>query len=51
MPTQVRSSSGSSGNFCRGWPNQIERCVVGLHFVQEDSPDDIGEAIARWLTA
>ena len=41
---------GKQREFCRGWPNQVERRVVGLHFVQEDSPDDIGEAIAGWLT-
>ena len=42
---------GKQREFCRGWPNQTEHRVVGLHFVQEDSPDDIGEAVARWLTA
>ena len=42
---------GKQREFCRGWPNQVERRVVGLHFVQEDSPDDIGEAIAGWLTS
>ena len=42
---------GKQREFCRGWPNQVERRVAGLHFVQEDSPDDIGEAIAGWLTA
>jgi haloalkane dehalogenase len=34
--------------FCRGWPNQTEVTVKGLHFVQEDSPDEIGSAIAEW---
>ena len=34
--------------FCRSWPNQTEVSVRGLHFVQEDSPDEIGEAIANW---
>jgi haloalkane dehalogenase len=42
---------GKQREFCRGWPNQVEQRVVGLHFVQEDSPDDIGEAIAGWLIA
>ncbi|MEP1124843.1 MAG: haloalkane dehalogenase [Ilumatobacter sp.] len=41
---------GRQREFCRNWPNQTEVRVVGTHFVQEDSPDDIGEAIARWLT-
>lgn len=34
---------------CRAWPNQREVTVKGVHFVQEDSPDDIGRAIADWL--
>jgi len=34
---------------CRRWPNQTEIQVAGTHFVQEDSPDEIGEGISRWL--
>ena len=34
---------------CRGWPNQTEVTVAGSHFVQEDSPDEIGQALARLL--
>ncbi len=34
---------------CRAWPNQREVEVAGIHFVQEDSPDEIGRAIADWL--
>lgn len=40
---------GRQREFCRGWPNQTEVRVTGTHFVQEDSPDEIGEAIAAWL--
>ena len=40
---------GHQREFCRGWPNQTEKRVVGIHFVQEDSPDEIGETIAAWL--
>lgn len=40
---------GRQREFCRGWPNQTEVRVTGLHFVQEDSPDEIGHAIATWL--
>jgi haloalkane dehalogenase len=40
---------GRQREFCRGWPNQAEVTVPGLHFIQEDSPDDIGNAIADWL--
>jgi haloalkane dehalogenase len=34
---------------CRGWPNQRIATVPGVHFIQEDSPDAIGQAIADWL--
>ena len=33
----------------RSWPNQTEVTVKGIHFIQEDSPDEIGQAIATWL--
>jgi len=39
---------GPQREFCRGWPNQREVTVAGVHFVQEDSPDAIGEAVAAW---
>ncbi len=26
-----------------------ELTVKGIHFIQEDSPDEIGKAIARWI--
>jgi haloalkane dehalogenase len=35
---------------CRSFPNQRETTVRGLHFVQEDSPQEIGEAVRAWLT-
>lgn len=34
---------------CRSWPGQQETTVPGLHFLPEDSPDDIGRALADWL--
>ena len=34
---------------CRSWPNQIEVTVNGIHFIHEDSADDIGRTIADWL--
>lgn len=40
--------TGVSRELCRSWPNQTEVSVAGLHFVQEDSPDEIGRAIADW---
>jgi haloalkane dehalogenase len=40
--------TGSQRDFCRTWPNQTEVTVSGLHFIQEDSPDEIGTAIRSW---
>jgi haloalkane dehalogenase len=42
-------SEGAIVEFCRGWPRQREVSVAGIHYLQEDSPDSIGEAIADWL--
>jgi len=39
---------GPQREFCRSWPNQTEVTVAGNHFLQEDSPDEIGQAIAKW---
>ena len=33
----------------RAWPNQTEVTVKGSHFVQEDSPNEIGGALRSWL--
>ena len=35
--------------FCSAWPNQTQVTVKGLHNPQEDSPDEIGQAVANWL--
>ena len=40
--------TGPQREFCRSWPNQKEVTVAGNHFLQEDSPDEIGQAIAEW---
>jgi haloalkane dehalogenase len=40
---------GGPREFCRTWPNQQEVTVRGSHFLQEDSPAEIGQAIARFL--
>jgi len=40
---------GAQREFCRAWPEQVEVTVRGSHFVQEDSPDEIGRALADWL--
>jgi len=41
--------TGSLRRFCRTWPAQREVTVRGVHFLQEDSPEEIGGAIATWL--
>jgi haloalkane dehalogenase len=35
--------------FARTFPNQTEVTVRGLHFAQEDSPDEIGAALAAFV--
>jgi haloalkane dehalogenase len=40
---------GRQREFCRSFPNQTEVTVPGLHFIQEDSPAEIGTAIADWM--
>jgi haloalkane dehalogenase len=40
--------TGVQREYCRQWPNQREVTVKGVHFIQEDSPDEIGRAIADW---
>ncbi len=41
--------TGPQREFCRAWPNQTEVTVKGTHFVQEDSPDEIGQAVAAFV--
>lgn len=36
--------------FCRSWKNQTEVTVPGIHFIQEDSPDEISKAISEFLS-
>lgn len=43
--------TGRQREFCRSWPNQTEVTVRGAHFVPEDSPDEIGRALAGWIAA
>jgi haloalkane dehalogenase len=40
---------GRQREICRTWRNQTEVTVKGLHFVQEDSPDEIGQAVAAFV--
>jgi haloalkane dehalogenase len=41
--------TGRARELCRSWPNQAEVTVRGSHFVQEDSPDEIGRAVAEFV--
>lgn len=43
--------TGRQREICRSWPNQTEITVPGIHFIQEDSGEQIGAAIASWLGA
>jgi haloalkane dehalogenase len=41
--------TGRIRRLASSFPNQHHVVVRGLHFLQEDSPDEIGQAIAGWL--
>ena len=41
--------TGAQRDFARTWANQTEVTVAGIHFIQEDSADEIGHAISEWL--
>ncbi len=41
--------TGRARELARSWPNHSEVTVKGLHFLQEDSPDEIAQAIINWL--
>ena len=43
--------TGRMRDLCRTWPNQTEVTVAGSHFIQEDSPDEIGQALVDWMSA
>ena len=40
--------TGPQREFCHAFLNQREVTVPGIHFIQEDSPHEIGAAIAEW---
>jgi len=43
--------TGPLRELCRRWPNQREVTVPGLHFLPEDAPREIAEALHDWITA
>jgi len=42
---------GRAAEFCRTWPNQKEVTVKGIHYIQEDSPTEIGQALRNFVGA
>jgi haloalkane dehalogenase len=40
---------GAQREFCRAWPNQQTVLVNGSHFLQEEAPQEVGEATARFV--
>lgn len=40
---------GRNREFCRSWPNQIEVTLSGKHYIQEDDPHGLGQAVAHWM--
>lgn len=46
---QGHGLAGAAREFCRTWPNQREITVPARHYLQEDCPHEIGEALARFV--
>jgi haloalkane dehalogenase len=40
---------GAQREFCRSWPNQETVTIAGSHFLPEEAPVEVGEAIARFV--
>ena len=41
--------TGRARDYCRTWPNQREVTVKGIHYLQEDSPSEIGSALRAFI--
>ena len=50
-PGAILSVGGSGRTFCEAWPNQRRVTVSGRHFLQEDSPQEIGRALGEFVLA
>jgi haloalkane dehalogenase len=48
-PGAVVAAGSASQRFCRTWKNQREVTVKGRHFLQEDSPGEIGAALRQFV--
>ena len=42
---------GPARAFCRTWPEQREVTVRGIHYIQEDSPAEIGSALCDFISS
>ena len=42
---------GAQREFCRSWPNQQTVTVKGSHFLQEESPEEVGTAARRFIAS
>jgi haloalkane dehalogenase len=40
---------GAQREFCRKWPNQKIMTVSAAHFMQEEDPEGVGQAAARFV--
>jgi len=47
--TDPGTMSPSALAVCRAWPMQSEMSVRGLHYPQEDSPNEVGQALVNWM--
>jgi haloalkane dehalogenase len=43
--------AGRTYEFSRTWPSQRETTVQGIHFVQEDSPLEVGAALREFVAS
>jgi haloalkane dehalogenase len=48
-PGAIIAEGGRASAFCRTWPSQEQVLVKGRHFLQEDSPQEIGAALRRFV--
>jgi haloalkane dehalogenase len=48
-PGAVLAAGSANQRFCRTWRNQREVTVKGRHFLQEDSPGEIGAALRQFV--
>lgn len=46
---QGHGTAGAARDYCRAWPNQTEITVDAKHYLQEDCPHEIGEALAAFI--